>query len=444
MMKKYRIGAGAGFASDRLDAAETVINEGEVDALTLEVLAERTLALQQIEKQHGRLGYWHLLESYLNKLLPACVNKGIRIVSNCGGADPVSASRSVVEVALLNGLFGAKVATVTGDDVIEYVLEDDPILFETNKPLSESTKEQVISANAYIGSSGIREGVRQGANIIVGGRLTDSALALGACADALGWEPDDYNKIAAGVVAGHLTECAAQISGGYFADPPIKKVPNIEMLGFPIIDINQDGGLFVTKVQGTGGLVSRRTVVEQLLYEIHDPTTYMTPDVIVDLSEVDVSEVKGGVLVTGIKGRKPPATLKVLLGVENGIVVEGGISYAGINAEERARVAGEILRKRLDRIGVGAKDIFFRLIGVNSSWVIGSLAVAPYDVRLHIGVRVHDPQWVALVQAEIEGLYTNGPAGGGGIRYSNRSSLRIYSCFIPSEEVHVETKVTVC
>lgn len=444
MMKKYRIGAGAGFASDRLDAAEIVINEGSIDALTLEVLAERTLALQQIEKQQGRLGYWPLLEAYLNRLLPSCVNKNIRIISNCGGADPISAARSIAEVALVNHLPDVKIATITGDNVIDYVLKNDPVLFETNKPLSASTNAPVISANAYIGSSGIREGVTQGAHIIIGGRLTDSSLALGACADALGWEPNDYNKIAAGVVAGHLTECAAQVCGGYFADPPIKTVPDIESLGFPIIDISQEGELFITKVSGTGGLVNRRTVIEQLLYEIHDPSAYITPDVTVDLSEVDVFEVNGGVKVTGIKGRKPPATLKVLLGVENGTVIEGGISYAGINAEHRARVAGEILRKRFNSIGIASGDVRVRVIGVDSSWVINSLTSIPYDVRLHIGVRVHDPRWVSLVQAEIEGLYTNGPAGGGGIRCSSHASLRVYSCFIPCEEVQVKTKVTTC
>lgn len=441
MSTSFRIGAGAGFSNDRLDAALQLVRAGDIDTLTLEVLAERTLALQHIARRAGRVGHWPHAGKALAELLPVCLPRGISVTSNLGGADPRAATACVHDVIARAGLPSTSVGTVTGSDVHPIIRELDPVLLETGQRLG-ALQADLIAADVYLGADGIRLALEQGARVVVTGRVTDSALALGACAHALGWAPDDWDRIAAGVVAGHLSECAAQITGGYFADPPLKPVDDLAQVGFPILEISADGAILVRKAAGSGGRLDRRTVIEQLLYETHDPSAYLTPDATVDLTEVQVAETPEGVRITGVRGRQPPPTLKALIAVDNGLAVEGGISYAGINAVRRARMAGEILRQRFAKLGIPAADCVFDVIGMDSIFVADTARPSPVEARLHIGLRLDSDRLLADVQTEIEGLYTNGPAGGGGARCHAQSSLRLYSALIDRHAVRAETTLS--
>lgn len=438
MQQRYIVGAGAGFSADRIDAAVELVKSGVMYALSIEVLAERTLALQHIEKSKGGLGYWPHLEKYTKQLFPLCLEKNIKIISNLGGADPCSATTTIKQLLRGSNYGKRSIATITGDNLQEEISTLNPVLFETHQPL-ELLQQPIIAAHAYIGAEGIREGLNHKADIVIGGRLSDSALALGACFDNLGWDNHDWDRIAAGVMAGHLSECAAQVTGGYFADPPLKPVPHLERIGFPLVHIYQDGTLFITKPEGSGGHITRQTVLEQLLYEIHNPACYITPDVIVDLTETVVEEAKNGVLIKGIKGKPAPTTLKTLITVENGILVEGGISYAGINCDRRAQLAKEILTNRFKKIGLKENEFLINFIGINSSHLLNQRIDSPQEMRLHIAARTWTNTLSQDLQAEIEAMYTNGPAGGGGIRVNAKNSLKVYSCLVPRDIVSIQT-----
>ncbi|NGM86338.1 DUF1446 domain-containing protein [Parapusillimonas sp. SGNA-6] len=441
MTTTCRIGGGAGFASDRLDAALQLAESADIDTLTLEVLAERTLALQHMERDKGKPAYWPLLERSMRSLLPTTVRRNINIISNMGGADPDGATERVRQIAAQLGCSGIGIATVTGDDVREQVAKLDPHVLETGEPLSKLGRE-VIAANAYIGAHSIVEGLQRGAKVVIVGRATDSALALGACAHKLGWQAEQWDKIAAGVMAGHLSECSAQVAGGYFADPPLKPVARLPEVGFPVIEVEESGTLWISKAPASGGRISRQTVIEQMLYEVHDPSAYLTPDVTVDLTHVSVEEIDGRVKVTGIRGTPPPSTLKTLLAIENGYVVEGGISFAGINAVSRARLSEAILADRFPRLQVQPSNWVMNVIGVDSCVVNGRNYFVPGEARLHIGVRVPDTDRAAEIAAEIEALYTNGPAGGGGIRCAIRRSIQMMSCLLPSNLTTTSARIS--
>lgn len=441
MQQSYTIGGGAGFSTDRMDAAIALVNTSTMQALSIEVLAERTLALQHIEKRKGGVGYWPHLEKYTQQLFPLCLEKNIKIVSNLGGADPTSAA-SAIKTALRTSTYKDRtIATISGDNLHADISMLNPQLLETAQPLSALNKP-IIAAHAYIGADGIRTALAQQADIVIGGRLSDSALALGACFDSLQWADDDWDLLAAGVMAGHLTECAAQVSGGYFADPPLKPVPNLANVGFPLVTVLDNGTLLVHKSTTSGGTITRQTVLEQLLYEIHDPSHYITPDVIVDLSQTTIEETKEGVLVKGIKGQAAPTTLKALIAVENGILVEGGISYAGINCLQRAYLAKEVLSTRFKQLGLAEQDFLINFIGINSSQLLPQATIpTPPELRLHIAARTRCSSTSQDLQAEIEAMYTNGPAGGGGIRVGAKNSLKVYSCLVPRDMVTIQTKI---
>ncbi|MCB4321466.1 DUF1446 domain-containing protein [Alcaligenes sp. 13f] len=441
MTTTCRIGGGAGFASDRLDAALQLAESSDIDTLTLEVLAERTLALQHMERGKGKFAYWPLLDRSMRTLLPTIVRRDINIISNMGGADPDGATEHVRRIAAQLGYSGMALATVTGDDVREQVFKFDPCVVETGEPLSKLGRD-VIAANAYIGAHSIIEGLQLGARVVIVGRATDSALALGACAYKLGWQAGQWDKIAAGVMAGHLSECSAQVAGGYFADPPLKTVDRLSEVGFPVIEVEEGGTLWISKAPGSGGKINRQTVIEQMLYEVHDPCAYLTPDVTVDLTNVSVEEVDGRVKVTGIRGTAPPPTLKTLLAVENGYVVEGGISFAGINAVSRARLTQGILADRFPKLHIQPSSWVMNIIGMDSCVVNGHNQVVPGEARLHIGVRALNADQAEQIAAEIEGLYTNGPAGGGGIRCTVRRSIQMMSCLLPSDLTTTSARIS--
>jgi hypothetical protein len=430
-----RIGGGSGFLNDRIDAAQELVERGDIDVLMLETLAERTLALLHVARRKGGKGYWDNLEGRLDGLLPAMAKHGTKLVTNAGGAAPTECARMIARLARERGI-KLKVAAVTGDDVTELVRASDPVLSETREPVSRLGTE-VICTNAYLGSDAIAAAYAAGADVIVTGRVTDSALALGPIMATLGWKADDKDAMATGVLAGHLLECGGQATGGYFAEPGLKDVPDVDRIGFPIAEIRDDRSITITKPPGSGGRIDRHTIAEQILYEMHDPGAYLTPDVALDVTGVDLKEAaQDEVRLTGARGHQRPDTLKVLVGVDSGVLTEIEISYAGINCEARAQLAADIIRKRTARDPMlGNQTIQYDLIGVNALWPGDTPPQQVRDVRLRVSARVPHQAAADRLITEVESLYVNGPAGGGGVRIASRPTIRTYTAFVPREKV---------
>ena len=283
-----------------------------------------------------------------------------------GAANPASAGARARELARRLGCHGLTIATVSGDDVYDVVMAGDFAIAETGAPVS-TLKDRLISANAYIGAEPIVEALAKGARLVITGRAADPSLLVGPLAYSLGWQFDAWPALGRGTLAGHLLECAGQVTGGYFADPGRKDVAGLERLGFPIAEVADEGPIVITKVSGSGGAVTAATCKEQLLYEIHDPSAYITPDTIADFSQVTVTQVADDrVAVDGATGRARPDTLKVSLGYRDGYIGEGQISYAGSGAVGRARLAAAVARDRLERSGIAPADIRCDLIGISA------------------------------------------------------------------------------
>lgn len=426
MKSSIRIGCGAGFSGDRLEPAIVLVQQGELDFLVLECLAERTIALAQKRKrQDATLGYDPLLERRIESLLPHLLEKKVRLITNMGAANPLAAARKIVAIAQRLSL-SVTVAAVTGDDVFNLLSGSESAL-ETGNPLSDSGP--IISANAYMGCDAILPALATPADIIITGRVADPSLFLAPLVHEFGWSLDDPNQLGQGTVIGHLLECAGQLTGGYFADPGRKEVPDMAHLGHPFADVFPDGTAVFSKVFGTGGVLSLATAKEQLLYEVMDPGQYITPDVIADFTQVRLTETAPGqIRALGGRGQVRPDTLKVSVGYEAGFMGEGEISYAGSNALNRAKQAGAIISERL-------KTRFTEL----RIDYIGSTSVHrtqfghfpdPYEIRLRVAGKASTAQQAALVGEEIEALYTNGPAGGGGARKYTHELVGIVSTLI--------------
>ncbi|MCI2256145.1 DUF1446 domain-containing protein [Domibacillus sp. PGB-M46] len=432
-----RIGSGAGFSGDRLEPALILAEKGNLDYLVLECLAERTIALaQKRKKENSSLGYDPLLEKRMELLLPALLQNGVRLITNMGAANPVGGAQKVVEIARRLGL-SVKVAAVTGDDVLAFLDTDAPAT-ETGKPLNSHGR--VLSANAYLGVEAILPALEKEADIILTGRVADPSLFLAPMIHHFGWSADDTDLLARGTIIGHLLECGGQIAGGYYADPGKKEVPNLANLGFPYAEIKADGSAIITKIPDTGGVINLMTAKEQLLYEVINPHEYITPDVIADFTSARLREVgPDQVEVTGGKGKERPKTLKVSVGYHAGFIGEGEISYAGSNALGRAQLAGEIMRKRLEE---SFDELRIDYIGVSSTHrnTFGEWN-KPYEVRLRVAAKADSLGEAAKIGEEVESLYTNGPAGGGGARKYTHEVVGIVSSLIPREEIGVSVVV---
>lgn len=411
-MEKIRIGCGAGFSGDRLEPALILTEKGDLDYLVLECLAERTIALAQKRKhQDPNSGYDVLLERRIEGLLPLLLQHQTRLITNMGAANPIAGAKKILEIAQKLRL-KVKVAVVLGDDVFDQ-LSGEELSMEGEKPLS--SYGQLISANAYLGVDAILPALATDAQIILTGRLADPSLFLAPMIHELGWSKENADLMGKGTVLGHLMECAGQITGGYFADPVTKPVPDMDILGHPILEVSRDGSGLISKVNGTGGLINTQTAKEQLLYEVLDPGNYFTPDVVADFRSVRFEEIGPNELrVTGGSGKSQPETLKVSVGYQAGWIGEGEISYAGAHALERAKLAGEIILKR-----IGDRFDEFRVDYIGLSSLHGesfSQGSASYEIRLRIAGKSPDKALAQLVGEEVEALYTNGPAGGGGAR----------------------------
>ncbi|WP_454724336.1 MULTISPECIES: acyclic terpene utilization AtuA family protein [Cupriavidus] len=436
-----QIGCGAGFSGDRTDAAlpvvRTMIAAGGPAVLMFETLAERTLALAQLARRADPVrGYEPLLDALLAPVLGLCLAHGIPIVGNFGAANPRAAAARVRALAAELGLAPPRVAVVEGDD-----LSHDAGRALLRQIVGDGFPEaRFVCANAYLGARGIADALAGGAQVVVCGRVADPALAVGPAMAHFGWSWQDWDRLARATIAGHLLECGAQVTGGYFADPGMKDVPDVHAVGYPIVRLDADGNIEVGKAAGTGGCVDLRTVKEQLLYEVHDPAAYLTPDVVADISAATVAQLgPDRVAVRNVRGRERPAQLKANLFCEGGWIAEGEISYAGPNAAARARLAADIVRKRMGGLG-HAVPIRFDLIGVCSVFAddAGALVRAPLpgeaqaqDVRLRAALAHEDKAVAEALLREVNALYTCGPAGGGGVRTALRARLNAMSCLVP-------------
>lgn len=437
MKEKIRIGCGAGFSGDRLEPACLLVEHGEIDYLVLECLAERTIALaQKRKKQDPTKGYDLLLERRMKALLPLLKEKGVRLITNMGAANPLGGAKRIIELAQASSI-QIKVAVVSGDDVLDQITVNEKAL-ETDKPLKESG--EIVSANAYLGADAIIEALKTDADIIITGRVADPSLFVAPIMYELGWELDNLDQAAQATVVGHLMECAGQITGGYFADPVKKQVDGLENLGHPIAEVRLNGITTISKIEGTGGAITVATAKEQLLYEVTNPFAYLTPDVTADFSEVSITGQKDNeVIISGGKGKARPIELKVSVGYKAGFRGEGEISYAGQNALERAQLAGDIIENRLRK---DFPDLRIDLIGQNS--LHGSVSGTnskPYEVRLRVSAMSSTAGEAARIGEEVEALYTNGPAGGGGARKYVEEVLGIVSTLINRNLVQTSIQV---
>ncbi|MGC1662754.1 MAG: acyclic terpene utilization AtuA family protein, partial [Bradyrhizobium sp.] len=379
--------------------------------------------------------YDPLLEERMRAVLPVCAAKGINIVTNMGAANPLAAARKTAAIAWSMGLSSLKVAAIVGDDVLDACKARDLPIMEFDGTIGQ-LGNRLISANAYLGVGPMAEALHGGADVVITGRASDPALFLAPLIHAFGWPTDDWNLLGKGIVAGHLLECAGQVTGGYFADPTFKDVPDLARLGFPIGEVGEDGSLIITKVEGSGGAVTAQTCKEQLLYEVHDPARYLQPDVTADFSQVTVEEIGlNRVRISGGRGRERPPTLKVSVGYVDSFIGEGQISYAGPGALARGRLALDIVRERLKLTGVAANELRFDLIGVDSlhGAQVSARANEPYEVRVRVTGRTDNLREAVRIGNEVETLYTNGPAGGGGAFKSARDVVAVASVLLPRE-----------
>lgn len=436
--RRVRIGAGAGYSGDRIEPAVELAEHGQLDYLVFECLAERTIAIaQQARRNDPALGYDPLLDARMQAVLPVATAKRVRIVSNMGAANPRAAARRAAQIAQSLGIAGLKVAAVEGDDVLDVVLRG-AFRFEESGDDVAAYRDRIVSANAYLGAAPIVDALAAGADVVLTGRVADPSLFAAPLIHAFGWRMDDWDTLGAATVVGHLLECAGQVTGGYFADPGYKDVPNLARLGFPIGEVAADGSVVITKVRHAGGRVSAATCKEQLLYEIHDPARYLQPDVVADFTRVTVAEEAADrVRVTGGRGTARPDTLKVSVAYVDGWIGEGQISYGGPGALARARLALDIVRERLALTGVAASELRFDLIGVDALYGDATPAVRgePAEVRVRVAGRTANAAEAARIGNEVETLYTNGPAGGGGAFKSTREVIAVQSVLLPRAAV---------
>ena len=444
-MKKIRLGSGAGYSGDRIEPAVELAEKGDIQYLCFECLAERTIAIaQQAKMKDPAQGYDALLAARMEAVLPICHKKGIKIITNMGAANPQAGAAKIKQIAEKLNIKGLKIAAVSGDDVLAAIRDQDLTIEETGAKLS-TIKDKLVSANAYLGVAPIIEALQAGADIVITGRVADPALFIAPLVYEFGWSLDDWNLMGQATVIGHLLECAGQVTGGYFADPGFKDVPGVGHLGFPIAEVGADGSLVITKVESAGGMVTLATCKEQLLYEIHNPKTYFTPDVVADFTGVKMEQIaKDQVRVSGGTGAAKTGLLKVSLGYVDSYIGEGQISYAGPGAVNRGQLALDIVKERLEFMGVKMQENRYDLMGVDS--LHGEKLSAghdPYEVRVRVTGRTETMAEAVRIGNEVETLYTNGPAGGGGAWKSAREVVAMVSVIVPDSVVNYSVQYEV-
>ena len=440
-----RIANGQGFWGDWLEAPVRLVEQGPIDYLALDYLAEITMSILQKQRQADpNLGYARDFPPLIARIAQQIRKRGVKVIANAGGVNPVACAREVVRLAP-----GLKVAVVLGDDVYPRLDEFNAKGYEmrdmdTGAPLS-TIRDRIQSANAYIGAFPLAEGLATGAHVVIAGRSTDTALTLAPMIHRYGWGPEEYDKLAAGTIAGHIIECGAQCTGGN-CQVDWENIPGMADIGYPIIEAEPDGSFCVTKHAAAGGRVSVDTVKEQLLYELGNPAHYITPDCTADFTSIRL-EAAGSdrVRATGIRGGPRPATLKLSVSYANGWKAVGTLVYSWPQALEKARAADAIVRERLRRIGLSYDEIYTEYFGVNACH--GSAAPPapdPPEVQLRIGVRGPDRQAVDRFTREMIPLVLNGPPGATGFgegRPAVREIVAYWSALVPREEIVTQVRV---
>lgn len=444
MKSSLRIGSGAGMADDRIPPAVEIAQKARLDFLVMECLAERTIAREtQSRLKDPDSGYTPSLPERIRAVLPACRENGTRIVTNMGAANPLAAAKIIAETAADLGLGKMPVGVVLGDDVTE-IVRAMPALrtLEDDAPL-EAILPCVISANAYLGADAVRAGLETGAEVVVTGRVADPSLFVAPMLHHFGWRADDWEKLASATLAGHLLECSAQLTGGCFAEPGVKDVPRLADLGYPFVDVSEDAGIVFSKTPGSGGRIDRATCTEQLLYEIHDPAAYVTPDCVLDITDVTFAqEVEDRVRALGAKARPRTDSYKVVVGYADGYIGAGEMGFAGINAVARARLGADVVRERLARRGFAYSEMKVDLIGMSSLHGGLDARPEPYEVRLRIAARTDDRKAAAAVGAEVRSLHMQGPCGaGGGYTLGVQEVLAVKSVLLPRHLVQHRVEV---
>ncbi|KIL37342.1 hypothetical protein SD71_01275 [Cohnella kolymensis] len=451
-MKKIRIGAGQGFYGDSIMPAIETAKRGGVQYICFDCLAELTLAiLQKDRNKDPSKGYAKDISTTMRELLPYVKEKGLKILTNAGGMNPLGAQQETLRIAAELGIEGLKVAVVTGDDVIDKLQDWDrqgiPLNHMEDGRSIESIRDHIVFANAYVGMGPIVKALQQEADIVITGRTTDSALFLAPLVYEFGWQPDDWGRLAQGILMGHLMECSGQAAGGNFSGD-WQSVEDLHNIGFPVAEVQEDGEFVLTKTEGTGGLVSVDTVKEQLLYEIHDPSSYTTPDVVLDVSEVQLQDAGANqVRVTGARGSQRPDTLKVVMGYSDGWLGQGICGYSWPDALAKVKAADRIIRKQIERIGLQYEEIRTDYLGYNS--LHGPLATEPADdlneVYLRIAVRTRSKTQAEKLGRLFPPLMLSGPPALGGFlgMMKPRELLGMWSCLVPREIVEDGLQVTV-
>jgi hypothetical protein len=446
-----RVAAGQGFWGDWLEAPRRQVEGGPVDYLMLDYLAEVTMSILQKQKERDpRMGYARDFIGAIDSVLPALTERGVRVIANAGGVNPVACAEAVRDLAASRGAGGrVRIGVVTGDDLLPRI--DDLIArghalanMDTGEPLS-IVRDRVLSANAYIGSTPIVEALGRGAQVVVTGRSTDTALTMAPLRFEFAWAPDDWNKLAAGIVAGHIIECGAQCSGGNCL-LDWRTIPDLANVGYPIVNASPDGTFEISKHPGTGGRISVPTVTEQLVYEMGDPHSYITPDVIADFTTIRLENAGvDRVRVFGIGGRPPTDSLKVSIAYRSGFKAVGTLVYAWPDALEKAQLADRVLRERLDRLGLRFEKVMSEFVGASATH--GPLATVPADlpeVQLRFGVRGDDRAAVERFTRELAPLVLNGPpsvTGFAGGRPKVEEIVAYWPALIDKTEVQTSVEV---
>lgn len=434
------IGCGAAGEPDRPDLALQMVESGNVEYVGFDTLAERTLALaQQRRLRDPALGYDPLLRDRLGPLLGPARERGIRLAGNVGGANPAAAAEVLLEEAGQRGVADLRVGVVTGDDLLDAVRADEvPLRLWGEGADLDAIRGSLVSANAYLGFTPILDAFEQGADVVVTGRTTDIAPYLASLFHRFGWERDDLDKLAAAAVVGHLLECGRYVTGANHDEPGWgRRTPGPEALSLPLAEVDEAGSAVITKVPRTGGHVNRVTCSQQLLHEIDDARRYLTPDVTLDITGVELTELGADrVRVGGGRGSPPPDSYKVLLGVEEGWIGEAEASFAGRGAVEKARDAAATMMRRLTEVGIRPSESRVDVIGVDSVLGVAALpAPDPLDVRLRISYRLENEEELAAFVPECQELWMLAPVGVAGVRAGGRPVLAMHAASVPREEI---------
>ncbi len=445
-MKTIRIGTGAGFSGDRVEPAAVLLEKGKLDYIAFECLAERTIAIAQREKaKDPTKGYTPSMERRMDRLLPLAHKNHVKIITNMGVANGPMAVKKIAQIARAHGISGMKIVGVLGDDVFDRLDQyADCEIMETGEPLGQLKNK--ISANAYLGCAPIVKALRQGADVVVTGRCSDPSLFLAPLVYEFGWALDDYEKLGVGTMVGHLLECSGQVSGGNFCMPGGgRDVERLWDIGFPYADVSEDGTVYISKVEGTGGRVDTQTCTEQLLYEIHDPALYFTADCVADFSNVTFTDTaKDRVKASGATGRPQTGMYKVSGGYRDGYIAVNGETYGGPFCAERARYAMQIMEELIRANYADKLDEYkITLMGYDCLFprdakVGFPLGVPPLEVRVRVAARAQDREVLGAILDDVDSLSINGPSNGGAHERSLKDLVAVCSFLIPCGDIRVE------